>query len=578
MRRNLRPRYVVVADWTVMRLMAGALVILFGMVSVSNAAYAAASGKTTGASGMKATKKKTTVTDFVATPGTVTKSDDLVTLSASVSDATSCTFSSDKTVVGLPATVACANGTVAKSVTLPLNSGTKPLEYVFDLSVTGTKTVKAKAVKVTVEPGAGGITVPSAPTDVLALPGNEQATVSWMAPLNDGGSAITNYTVTSSPGTKTCSTTTTSCTVDGLVNGDSYTFTVVAGNADGNGPASSPSNSVIPGQSSAPGAPSGVLTTAGNEAVAVFWTVPAAGSSSITKFVLVPSIGGSPQPAITVPVSSSVSGTTGTQDEYTVGGLTNGTAYGFSISATNSSGSGPSTSAPVSATPEPGGSFTMDPPSLAAPGVPPSPTGITIPPGWTANIPASNALAGPISGEAAVLCYGPNSGSTTDPCPSNTSLVLEYSGDQIYLDQDGEVDVVPGLPAGEVTGDWLSLVQKAGATMCGLDAYANWPTEIGDPNVFASLSSANHLADIQSAEFCSPVGGSEWFGALQVEATESCIKDAGGLENLSEYDPWDLYVASDEAFAATDELTFALLLEILDTTESATYPTACFIP
>jgi hypothetical protein len=78
-------------------------------------------------------------------------------------------------------------------------------------------------------------TVPGAPTGASATGGNAQATVSWTAPASNGGSAITNYTVTSSPGSKTCTKAAAplSCTVTGLTNGQAYTFTVKATNGVG---------------------------------------------------------------------------------------------------------------------------------------------------------------------------------------------------------------------------------------------------------------------------------------------------------------------------------------------------------
>ena len=89
---------------------------------------------------------------------------------------------------------------------------------------------------------------PGAPTGVAGRAGNRQVTVSWRAPANPGFSAISRYTVTSSPGGKTCTATppTTSCTVGGLTNGTAYTFTVTATNTVGTSVPSARSAAVTP--------------------------------------------------------------------------------------------------------------------------------------------------------------------------------------------------------------------------------------------------------------------------------------------------------------------------------------------
>jgi hypothetical protein len=96
--------------------------------------------------------------------------------------------------------------------------------------------------------------LPDAPTGATATAGDASATVTWTAPAFDGGDTITSYTVTAADSTtpanggQTCTWTTgpLSCTVLGLTNGDSYTFTVVATNGAGDGPPSLPSNAVVP--------------------------------------------------------------------------------------------------------------------------------------------------------------------------------------------------------------------------------------------------------------------------------------------------------------------------------------------
>jgi uncharacterized repeat protein (TIGR01451 family) len=87
---------------------------------------------------------------------------------------------------------------------------------------------------------------PGAPTAATAVAGNGAATVSFTPPLSNGGSPITSYTVTSSPGGASASGPGSPITVSGLSNGTSYTFTVTATTMQGTGPASAPSTAVTP--------------------------------------------------------------------------------------------------------------------------------------------------------------------------------------------------------------------------------------------------------------------------------------------------------------------------------------------
>ena len=81
---------------------------------------------------------------------------------------------------------------------------------------------------------------------MVATAGVASASVAFVAPTSNGGSAITGYTATSSPGSFTAMGTTSPINVTGLTNGTAYTFTVVATNAIGNSVASAASSAVTP--------------------------------------------------------------------------------------------------------------------------------------------------------------------------------------------------------------------------------------------------------------------------------------------------------------------------------------------
>lgn len=96
-----------------------------------------------------------------------------------------------------------------------------------------------------------GVVAPGTPTGVSATPGDGSAVVTF-TPGSTGGASVVNYTVTSSPGGLTATSTGPPITVAGLTNGTAYTFSVVASNTAGSSTASSSSSAVTPVASAVP--------------------------------------------------------------------------------------------------------------------------------------------------------------------------------------------------------------------------------------------------------------------------------------------------------------------------------------
>ncbi|MEZ5247135.1 MAG: fibronectin type III domain-containing protein [Acidimicrobiales bacterium] len=175
--------------------------------------------------------------------------------------------------------------------------------------------------------------VPGPPLDVSGVASDSQVTVSWSAPLSDGGSPITGYSVTASPGGATCSTSgALSCTVAGLTNGTAYTFAVMATNGEGTGPPSAVPGWLTP--ATLPGAPTGATARLSGETEAVvWWTAPESnGGSAIVSYTVTASPGGA---------SCETTGAL----SCTVSGLTAGETYAFTVAATNGIGTGPPSAA-----------------------------------------------------------------------------------------------------------------------------------------------------------------------------------------------------------------------------------------
>jgi outer membrane protein OmpA-like peptidoglycan-associated protein len=81
--------------------------------------------------------------------------------------------------------------------------------------------------------------VPSTPNTVVATVGHGQASVGWIAPASTGGSPITSYTATASPGGARCTASSLlRCRIWPLRGNTTYTFDVVATNEVGSSPPS----------------------------------------------------------------------------------------------------------------------------------------------------------------------------------------------------------------------------------------------------------------------------------------------------------------------------------------------------
>lgn len=193
-------------------------------------------------------------------------------------------------------------------------------------------------------------TVPAAPSAISASAGDAFANVAWTVPSN-GGSPITSYTVTALVNgapigiTSTVAAPITNTNITGLTDGTTYTFTVHATNALGSGPESLPSIPVTPQAITVPGAPTAVTAIAGNAQATVSWTAPAnTGGALITLYTVSAQIAG-----VTVSSIQVFSGATST----VFGGLSNGTAYTFVVSATNQAGTGAASLPSNAVTPAP---------------------------------------------------------------------------------------------------------------------------------------------------------------------------------------------------------------------------------
>ena len=140
------------------------------------------------------------------------------------------------------------------------------------------------------------VTTSSAPTNMVSVSGNGQVSLSWVAPVSNGGANITSYVVElSRDGGRTWLTGSTSATpsvtVTGLTNGIAYVFRARAINAAGTGAASV---WVTAAPVAPPTVPAALTTQSAPGQVTVQWTSPVDdGGTAIVGYRLEQSLNGS---------------------------------------------------------------------------------------------------------------------------------------------------------------------------------------------------------------------------------------------------------------------------------------------
>ena len=220
-----------------------------------------------------------------------------------------------------------------------LTNGTR---YYFRITATNAGGESAASSEVSAMPQ---VPAPGAPSGLSLTAGNAQVEATWTAV--SGASRYTLYysqssftSLTASGVTKVENLNGPPHTVSDLTNGTTYYFRVTASNAGGESAASDQASAT---PLAPPGAPSGLLLTAGNGQVEASWTAGTGVSTTYTLYYSQSSFTSVTASGVTV-----VPNLTGTS--HIQRGLTNGTTYYFRVTASNASGES-TASDQVSATP-----------------------------------------------------------------------------------------------------------------------------------------------------------------------------------------------------------------------------------
>ncbi|MHA2275864.1 MAG: fibronectin type III domain-containing protein, partial [Candidatus Kariarchaeaceae archaeon] len=208
---------------------------------------------------------------------------------------------------------------------------TNGIEYFYVIRAVNVKGEGSDSTEVSDVP----IGAPSPPQNLSGTPGSGQVSLTWEAPVSDGGSAITGYTVKRSennggPYSTTVGTTGSLTLTDSSVSdGTTYYYIVLANN--NNGPSGN-SNQFQATPGSSPSAPQSLAATGGDNQVILNWSTPLSdGGSPILQYRVYRSLGNNAS-YINIDNTTAISFVDST--------VINGNLYYYVLTAQNSLGEG----------------------------------------------------------------------------------------------------------------------------------------------------------------------------------------------------------------------------------------------
>ncbi len=224
----------------------------------------------------------------------------------------------------------------ADSLSITVSDLTNGISYSFSVAAHNTVGSGARSSIVPATPSAT-IAVPGHPISLTATPGDGQVVLSWTAPGSNGGASVDYYMVYVEGTERIDHYVENHAIISGLANGQPYNFTVAAHNSVGVGPQSSKVTVVPSTTLTVPGAPIDLTVTLEDGWVSLSWVTPASNGGAEIDYYAICQDGYDIYHV--------------TANSKTVGGLTAGRSYNFTVSAHNSVGMGGNTSSVIAIPP-----------------------------------------------------------------------------------------------------------------------------------------------------------------------------------------------------------------------------------